>query len=79
MKEPNKIVYHKYKTNSSKEGGLYPFWRPRILHIEFDKNANSKDEVSYIISSYLFYTILFGDKSELAFFRCQLRLAPFYL
>ena len=40
----------------------------RVISLfEFDKNANSIGEITYIIGSYLSYTILFGDKSEFAF------------
>ena len=66
---PNKIVYFSYKTNRFFKGRIIPFLRSLISHFEFDKNANSTDEVSYIIGSYLSYTILFGDKSGFAFFR----------
>ena len=59
------------------KGCIIPFCRSIMSHFEFDKNANSTDEVSYIIGSYLSYTILFGDKSVFAFFGAWLRLRTF--
>ena len=50
------------------KGVLYSFG-VSISHFEFDKNADSKNEIYLHKRSYLFYVILFGDKSEFAFFR----------
>lgn len=55
--------------------GYYTLFAFAYFILEFDKNASSKSRVC--MSSCLFYAILFGDKSEFAFFRRGLRLAPF--
>lgn len=64
----NCIFFSSIRRTVFGKGVLYPFCVHRYLIIEFDKNANSTDEVSYIIGLFLSYTILFDDKSLFAFF-----------